>query len=425
MISFNVELNSKPITDSNEYNLLLRITVNRKHARLALMYSVPSNYFNPKAIIGKNIRSSHPNHIKINKHIEDKVSLGKEVISDLEKEGKLITADLIKSKMLEPKSHSFFGFTDDFTNQLKSTGNIGTYKKYTAVVNSLKEFLGSETLLFEEIDLKFIGEYHAHLKKEGKEQTTIAGYTSKIRSLFNKAIRNGNLKLGDSPFSNYNIKQGSPQKDRLDKDEIIKIEELDLEENSLLWHVKNIFLFAFYNAGIRISDILLMKWDNIQDGRLIYNMFKTKRLHSLILKDKPLAILEKYKGRDDTYIFPFLSDKYVYTDPMFLHNQVGAKTALINKYLKDIATKAKITKSITTHTARHSFADIARQKTDNIYNLSKTLGHSSLKVTEAYLASFDDQAVDDTLDSMFDDPKKKVTANEKKVTNDTNEIIIA
>jgi hypothetical protein len=36
-----------------------------------------------------------------------------------------------------------------------------------------------------------------------------------------------------------------------------------------------------------------------------------------------------------------------------------------------------------------------------LYNLSKTLGHSSLKVTEAYLASFDEKAVDDTLDSVF------------------------
>ena len=52
--------------------------------------------------------------------------------------------------------------------------------------------------------------------------------------------------------------------------------------------------------------------------------------------------------------------------------------------------KAVINKKISTHTARHSYADIARQKTDNIYNLSKTLGHSSIKITEAYLASFDE-----------------------------------
>jgi site-specific recombinase XerD len=86
---------------------------------------------------------------------------------------------------------------------------------------------------------------------------------------------------------------------------------------------------------------------------------------------------------------------------MYLHDQIVTKTAVINKYLKEIAKMAGIKKKITTHTARHSFADIARQKTDNLYNLSKTLGHSSLKVTEAYLSSFDEKAVDDTLDSVF------------------------
>jgi len=145
----------------------------------------------------------------------------------------------------------------------------------------------------------------------------------------------------------------------------------------------------------------MMTWDNVKDDRLVYTMFKTNKTHSLKLKDKPLAILEKYKDSGESYIFPFFSDRYDYTDPMFLHNQIGAKTALINGYLKDIAKKAGINKKITTHTARHSFADIARQKTDNIYNLSKTLGHSSLKVTEAYLATFDEKAVDDTLDSVF------------------------
>jgi integrase/recombinase XerD len=401
MISFNIELNSKPITDSNEYNLLLRITVNRKHARLALIYSVAKSHFNPKAKIGKNIRSSHPDHVKINKYIEGKVSLGKDIITNLENEGRLITAEIIKSKMTEAKSHNFFKFTDDFTAQLKATWNIGSYKKYTAVVNSIKDFCKTETLLFEEIDLTFIAEYQAFLRKEEKEQTTIAGYTSKIRSLFNKAILNGNLKFGDSPFINYKIKQGTPQKERLNEEEIIKIEKLDLVEDSLLWHVKNIFLFAFYNAGIRISDILLMKWDNIQNGRLIYNMYKTKKLHSLNLKEKPSAILDKYRNSGDSYIFPFLSDRFEYSDPLFLHNQIGAKTALINRYLKDIASKAEINKNITTHTARHSFADIARQKKINISDVSMSLGHSSIKITQAYLATLDEKAVDDTLDQMF------------------------
>jgi integrase len=34
-------------------------------------------------------------------------------------------------------------------------------------------------------------------------------------------------------------------------------------------------MFAFYCAGIRVSDLLILKWNNIQNGRLIYQMFKT------------------------------------------------------------------------------------------------------------------------------------------------------
>lgn len=401
MISFNIELNNREITGKKEHTLLLRITVNRKHVRLGLMYSVSPSHFNPKGKQGKYIRSSHPDHQRINKHIEAKINQAKDVITELEDEGRLINARTIKAKMLEFKTHDFFKYVENDLKEFQKNGNVGTYKKYKSVVKSLKDFTKTETLSFEEIDLVFLNRYQTYLKDDEKEQTTIHGYLSKIRSIFNKAIREGHIQLNDNPFITYRIKQGTPHKDRLTIVEIEKIESLEYPKNSLIWHVRNAFLFSFYNAGIRISDILQLTWDNIQDGRLVYNMYKTNKVLSLKLKEKPLAILEQYKGRNESFIFPFFLDRYNYSEAMYLHNRIGAKTALINKYLKDIAEKAEINKNVTTHTARHSFADIARQKTDNIYNLSKTLGHSKIGTTEAYMATFDDNAVDDTLDSMF------------------------
>ena len=406
MATFNIELNNKTVHGSNEQNLMLRITVKRKHIRLKLMYSINSKHFNPNGKGSKYIRSSHPEHARINSYIENKILLAKDVVADLENEGRAITPTIVRNKILQPKTYDLFIFAETIKAELLVQGKAGNYKKYRTILNSLKDFVKNPELYFDEIDNDFLSRYQTFLKEQESRQTTIHGYVGRIRSLFNKAIQRGILEPGATPFTNYKIKLGKVTKDRLTSDEIIKIELLSLEENSLLWHVKNVFLFAFYNAGIRISDILLMTWDNIQEGRLIYTMYKTDKLHSLILKEKPLLILELYKGRNDSYIFPFLSSRYDYSDPMFLHNQIVAKTALVNKYLKQIAIKAEITKTITSHTARHTFADLARQKTDNIYNLSKTLGHSSLKVTEAYLASFDQQAVDDTMDSMFDDPKK-------------------
>lgn len=53
------------------------------------------------------------------------------------------------------------------------------------------------------------------------------------------------------------------------------------------------------------------------------------------------------------------------------------------------------------HCARHSFANIARQKKANVYDISKALGHSSLKITESYLSKFDTTSQDATMKQVF------------------------
>lgn len=51
---------------------------------------------------------------------------------------------------------------------------------------------------------------------------------------------------------------------------------------------------------------------------------------------------------------------------------------------------------------RHSFANIARQKKANVYDISKALGHTSLKITETYLSKFDTTSQDATMKQVFD-----------------------
>ena len=402
MASFNIELNSKPLKNTSEYSLLLRITVNRKHTRIKLNYAIHKKQFNPNPKEYKYVRASNSKHVVINSHIADKIQEAKDVITDLEKNHSTVTANSIKSKMLAPTAKSFLEYSKQVANSLWVNNHYGNYNKYNTIINKLIDYRKGEDLHFDQITPTFLSAFEAYLLKLGNCVNTVNCNIRTIRAIYYKGIENGYIDPSKNPFFTFKLKQSKPNKHRLSQDEIIKIEELVYPKNSLIWNVHNVFLFSFYCAGIRISDILKLTWDNIQDGRLVYTMYKTNKAHSVKLKEKPLAILEKYKNSGESYIFPFFSDKYDYSDSLFLHNQIGAKTALVNKYLKKVAEKAEITKKITTHTARHSFADLARQKTDNIYNLSKTLGHSSIKVTEVYLASFDQQAVDDTMDNMFD-----------------------
>lgn len=404
MANFNVELNSRPVRNSNEYTLLLRVTVNRKHARIKLNYAIQKKHYNPSPKEYKYVRSSHPKHVVINSHIDDKIQEAKNAITYLEKKNLTVSANSIKAKILSPKAMSFLEYANQRADNLKENNHFGNYKKYKTLIFKLTEYKKNEDILFSEINTSFLASFESHLVTLGNGVNTINGNFRTIRAIYYNAIEKGIVDQSKNPFFTFKLKLSNSSKDRLDELEIQKIEELTLDEKMLISKVRDVFLFSFYNAGIRISDILMMKWENIKDGRLVYKMYKTNKVLSMKLMDKPKAILDRYKDKSESFIFPFFSDRYDYSVPLFLHNQIGAKTALINKYLKEVAKKAEIKKNITTHTARHSFADLVRQKTDNLYDISKTLGHSSLRVTEAYLASSDEQVVDNTLGKMFNKP---------------------
>ena len=74
-------------------------------------------------------------------------------------------------------------------------------------------------------------------------------------------------------------------------------------------HTRNVWLFSFYFAGMRVTDVLWTKWSDIYDNRLHYRMNKNSKLLSLKIPDKVLSILDFY--RDDKkhatdFVFPEL-----------------------------------------------------------------------------------------------------------------------
>jgi integrase len=157
-------------------------------------------------------------------------------------------------------------------------------------------------------------------------------------------------------------------------------------------------------AGIRASDCIKLKWRNVIEGRLIYYMDKNEKPVNLKIMQKAEAILSKYRTPDfslDEFIFPLLQNRKDFSDRIILFNQVSSKNALINKYLTKIAKKAEISKKISFHISRHSFASLAKNEmgisTDKI---SELLNHSSPSVTKAYLRGFENPDLDNALESV-------------------------
>lgn len=409
--------------------ILIRLTLNRERIYKSVGYSVPPESWDDdkglvwekKPTISKRqegqlneeklklLKANYSNASllsnarHINTIIEDSIAEVNNIIQLLHVNGEDVNLKTIKEK-LNPSSQgdrksSFFIYAKEREELLYNLGSIGTSRSYNSAIAKFRTFLKGKDIQFLDVNLKLLQDYEAYMVSKGLKTNTIHNNFKILRAIYYAAQKEGIVSADKNPFFIFKLKlDNQVKKDKLNVEEIVAIEKLSLDEYSLIWHVRNCFLFSFYCAGIRVSDLLQLKWQNISSSdRIEYKMDKTGGYKSIALLPKAKAILSFYKMEDQKpgdFIFPFLNTEANLHNPSILHAQLSAKTTIVNKYLKKIAELAKIDKVLSSHIARHSFSDIARKRGTSLYDISKLLGHSSIKITESYLASLDTESQD-------------------------------
>lgn len=175
----------------------------------------------------------------------------------------------------------------------------------------------------------------------------------------------------NNPFSTYRIKKEESQKQYLNRQEIIRImgKRLDIPR---LASIRDIFIFSCF-TGIAYSDICRLRKDQIisdSDKGMYIHLYRTKTNHPAFIPLLPQArkMVSLYIGKGESeYLFPTIS------------NQKS------NAYLKELADICHIRKRVTFHVARHTFAvTVCLENGLPIETLSKMLGHTNLRITQAY-----------------------------------------
>lgn len=218
-----------------------------------------------------------------------------------------------------------------------------------------------------------------------------------IRSIYNKAIAEGHAREAEYPFKTYKLtKLNTKTKKRaLTKDQVKKIADHKLEIGSKLWMARSIFLFSYYCRGINFIDMAQLKWGNIQDGRLHYTRAKTGHQFNIALLPPALEILDYYRKNQDGsgFIFPILG-AYHDTEQK-VKNRVKKIMKEVNSNLRTVASKVEIDFNVTTYVARHSYATVLKRQNVSTSQISEALGHSSEKITQVYLDSFENTVLDE------------------------------
>jgi integrase/recombinase XerD len=384
MATVKLLLKPNKVNKDGESPLYIRITKDRQSKFISLGITLMPDQWDEKNRTVK----KHPNAVRLNNLIAQRVADAHGVSLEMEAKNKFVSSKVIKNKVMGKNSLTFSDYANDYLNRVYKEKRMGTHDKVKAVLSKLNTYTNNATLNFADIDVQFLKKYESYLKDDlGNGINTVHSNLKIFRKLFNDAVREEIIDFQNNPFNKYKLKTEKVKMEYLTEDELKLFEDIILDNGSMLDHHRNAYVFSCYAAGIRISDILQLKWKDFDGSNITIEMYKTKEMVSVKLPNKAMEIISKYKtdnpNESENYIFPFLDSHKEYDEEQ-LYKAISSRTAYANKDLGKIVKKIELGKDISYHSSRHTWATRALRKGMRIEYVSKLLGHSSIKTTQIY-----------------------------------------
>lgn len=403
MASVKVILRKQKVKLDGSHPLALRVIKDRQSKFIFLGIYLQSSDWNEEEM---KVRKTHPNSVRINQLILKKLIEANGILIDADTNNKEVTSSQVKKTIKRAgKSISFFELANERYLDYKKMHKHGVAESDKSKINNFRKFTNGEDITFNDITVHLLEKFKIYLSSYKEvSPRSVMNHLLLIRTLYNKAISDGLVDVKYYPFGKNKIKIKLPEslKIGLEKEGVQSIIDVDLEEGSTLFHAKNKWLFSFYFAGMRISDVLQCKWSDFSDGRLKYRMGKNQKIVSVKIPDLVKSILayyEKNKRSKDDFIFPDLKTANL-SDPEDIWRKKNTAIKNTNDYLEIIASKAGIDRKLTNHISRHTFGNIAGDKISP-QMLQKLYRHTDIRTTMGYQANFIHKSADDALDAVI------------------------
>ncbi|MCK0145271.1 site-specific integrase [Arenibacter sp. F26102] len=365
--------------------IYLRITVNGKRSEISIKRKVLISKWNSEA--GK-IRGTTTDVRELNRYMDAIRSRIYSIQGQLTDKQEIITAEKIKNiyqgKVIKQKMliEIFLAHNNKIEKLVGKEFAPGTIERYKTAKKHVSDYIKKEYNLTDipvkDVDNRFITGLEYYLKTERKcAHNTAIKYVTNFKKIIRIAFAND--WITKDPFVNWKGKLKIVEREFLTEAEIQTMIEKELHTDRLD-QVKDIFLFSCF-TGLAYADVKKLSKNDIIlgiDGEkwIKIKRSKTDTRSSIPLLPTAMSILEKYNSHPDVSnkdrLLPVLTNQKM------------------NAYIKEIADLCGISKNLTFHLARHTFATtITLSNGVPIETVSKMLGHKSLRTTQHYAKILD------------------------------------
>lgn len=243
-----------------------------------------------------------------------------------------------------------------------------TLKTYSALFTEFINFFPDREV--DELNEKDIMDFSTYLVVNRKVSSSYQNQAINAIKFYYEKVKGGQRKFYpiDRPQREKNLPEVCSE------EEVVSI----LKNTSNLKH--RAILTTIYSAGLRISELINLKISHIDSNRMQVRVeqSKGKKDRYTLLSPKTLKLLREY-------IKAYTPHYYLFEGPGSTRENPIAYTARsVQVILKESAKKAGISKKISVHTLRHSFATHLLENGTDLRYIQSLLGHESSKTTEIY-----------------------------------------
>lgn len=277
---------------------------------------------------------------------------------------------------------------------LMNHGKVNSYYRYRSTLHAIERFAGKK-LYFESVTVSWLRKCENTWKTEGLNNTTINIYMKTIKAVFNSALDDGVINESLYPFGKgrYLIPAPTSRKLAMTKEQIEEIRDWKGDQEVEYW--RDLWLFSYLCNGINFRDMIFLKYKNIVDGEISFIRSKTagstrqaRVIHATITPLMSEIMARSGNGSDgdaERFIFRHAKGN---EKPLEVSMLVRKVISTCNAALKVLAADLGIP-PFSTYSARHSFATVLKKNGTDISFISECLGHTSVTMTENYLAGYD------------------------------------
>lgn len=359
-----------------------RVTVNGKRTEISVKRSVNANEWDERKGMAKGNRKETVELNMFLNQFKAKIinTYQQMVLSDTVIDGPAIRDKVLGTDHLAPTLVSLIEYHNE---QQESKLAVGTMKNYYTTQRYIEKFLREKyyrnDIVLSQLTYKFILDFERylfnHIPKDHQKALNNNGimkHIERLRKMINMAVKLD--WLAKDPFASFKKHFDKVERESLNSKELMALENKKFTIERLM-HVRDMFLFSCY-TGLTYIDFAELSPNKIIigiDGELWISTSRAKTDTSVRIPLLPQAteLIEKYRddprAKNNGTVFPVISNQRM------------------NGYLKEIADLCGITKTLTFHIARHTFATtVTLSNGVPIESVLKMLGHTSIRTTQIY-----------------------------------------